>query len=70
MTGVRVEMVNGAKEGQDTAFVGLADGGSVTADAVVVATDGPCARQLLSSHLEASPSKPQAGVGTSCLYYR
>lgn len=64
-----VQEVRGAKNGKP-AFVRLRSGETITADAVVVATDGPQATHLLSGIIDDSPSKPEDGVGTSCLYYR
>ncbi|GBF94145.1 hypothetical protein Rsub_07132 [Raphidocelis subcapitata] len=53
------------------ARVSLADGRSVEARrGVVVATEGPEAQRLLGAALKASPSKPEGGVGTCCLYFR
>ena len=69
MAGVAAEVVTPARDGS-AAFVGLASGESMTAEAVVVATEGPVAAQLLSTRADASPSKPEGGVGTNCLYYR
>ncbi len=37
---------------------------------VVVAVDGPAARELLGSALDAEPSQPGPGVGTCNLYFR
>ena len=53
-----------------TVTLSLADKKSLTARAVVVATEGPAALRLLGKALEAAPSKEQNGVGTCCLYFR
>ena len=60
-----------SSSGSGGALVRLADGTTVSARrGVVVATDGPAAARLLGSSLEATPSKPDPGVGTCCLYFR
>lgn len=52
-------------------MVHMQDGKSFKArKGVVVATDGPTAQSLLGKALTANPSKPEAGVGTCCLYFR
>ena len=67
--GVKVRAVESHSGGG--AAVRLDDGKLVTASkGVVVATDGPAAQQLLGKALSANPSKPEAGVGTCCLYFR
>ena len=58
------------REKDGTVSVRLAKGSPLTARSVVVATEGPSARQLLGAALEAAPSKQQDGVGTCCLYFR
>ncbi|KAK9807377.1 hypothetical protein WJX73_009272 [Symbiochloris irregularis] len=68
-TGQAVQEVRPAADGRP-ASVTLKGGQSIAADAVVVATEGPTAAKLLSSSAQASPSKPEPGVGTACLYYR
>ena len=68
-TGVRVQGVEAHSSGGAT--VQLEHGQSIHArKAVVVATDGPAAQKLLGKVLNANPSKPEAGVGTCCLYFR
>ena len=68
-TGVSVQAVESRSSGGAT--VRFEGGKSVTARrAVVVATDGPAAQQLLGKAITANPSKPEAGVGTCCLYFR
>jgi len=49
--------------------VSLDDGSSITAGAVVVATDAPQAQRILGSRLEAAPSTAKDPVGTCCLYF-
>jgi phytoene dehydrogenase-like protein len=49
--------------------VTMPDGSVLTAKAVVVATEGPAANQLLGSSLASAPSKDSAPVGTCCLYF-
>lgn len=67
--GVKVQAVEAQSSGG--AIVRLEGGKCLTArKAVVVATDGPAAQQLLGKALSADPSKPEAGVGTCCLYFR
>ncbi|GIL82041.1 hypothetical protein Vretimale_1587 [Volvox reticuliferus] len=49
----------------------LADGTKLTARrGVVVAVEGPEASRILGGALQSSPSKPDPGVGTCCLYFR
>ncbi len=68
--GMRASSVQAADRGRP-ATVRLADGGEVAARrGVVVATDGPAAAALLGSALADSPSKPEQGVGTACVYFR
>ncbi|KAG1672459.1 hypothetical protein FOA52_013245 [Chlamydomonas sp. UWO 241] len=66
----RVAVVEGQREGA-CASVTTADGETVTArKGVIVASDGPEAQRLLGDALaKAGASKPQPGVGTSCLYF-
>ncbi|KAL6748117.1 oxidoreductase-like protein [Haematococcus lacustris] len=65
----RVLQVEGQRAGQ-AARVRLAGGGEVAARrGVVVAVEGPEALRLLGPALQASPSKPEPGVGTCCLYF-
>ena len=66
--GCAVKEVTTQKDG--TVTLSLADKKSLTAKAVVVATEGPAALRLLGKALEAAPSKEQNGVGTCCLYFR
>ena len=48
----------------------LQGGGTVTAArGVIVAADGPAAVRLLGEPLHSSPSKPNDGVGTACVYF-
>ncbi|GLC46739.1 hypothetical protein PLESTB_001358300 [Pleodorina starrii] len=62
--GARVDSVRGKE-------VTLADGSKITARrGVVVAVEGPEASRILGPALQSSPSKPQPGVGTCCLYFR
>ena len=68
-TGLKVKAVESTSGSGNT--VQLEDGSSVSARrGVVVATDGPTAQQLLGKALSESPSKPEAAVGTCCLYFR
>ena len=53
-----------------TVSLSLADKRTMTASAVVVATEGPTALRLLGQALQAAPSKQENGVGTCCLYFR
>ncbi|KAI8473014.1 MAG: hypothetical protein J3K34DRAFT_453716 [Monoraphidium minutum] len=67
--GAKVERIEPGSGGAPARVV-LSDGRSVAARrGVVVATEGPEAARLLGERLQASPSKPQAGVGTCCLYF-
>ncbi|EFJ49392.1 hypothetical protein VOLCADRAFT_80651 [Volvox carteri f. nagariensis] len=51
--------------------VTLADGTKLTARrGVVVAVEGPEAGRILGGALQSSPSKPEPGVGTCCVYFR
>lgn len=52
------------------AVVTLADGSSISAQAVVVAVEGPEAARLLGAALQGAPSKAATGVGTCCLYFK
>lgn len=66
---MKVKAVNSLSSGGSE--VHLEDGTSLLArKAAVVATDGPTAKGLLGDALSESPSKPEAGVGTCCLYFR
>lgn len=56
-------------EASSSPTVTLADGSVLSASAVVVATEGPKAAELLGSMLSAAPSKQGPGVGTCCLYF-
>jgi len=49
--------------------VTMADGNVLTAKAIVVATEGPVAKQLLGFSLASAPSSDAAPVGTCCLYF-
>ena len=51
-------------------IVTLADGSCVAAArGVIVAVDGPAAARLLGTAMGGLPSKAEAGVGTSCVYF-
>ena len=60
---------NGQGRPENRACVVLHNGQKLCADAVIVAAEGPEAAKLLGSALLASPSKPERGVGTCCLYF-
>jgi len=52
------------------AQVSMEGGGSIAAArGVIVAADGPAAARLLGDSLHSSPSKPDDGVGTACVYF-
>ena len=52
------------------ATVTLADGSCVAAArGVIVAADGPAAARILGSAFGDAPSKAEAGVGTTCVYF-
>jgi len=55
--------------GNDHVTVSLDNGSSITAGAVVVATDAPQAQRILGAKLDAAPSTTKDPVGTCCLYF-
>ncbi|KAG2482905.1 hypothetical protein HYH03_018187 [Edaphochlamys debaryana] len=62
--GARVDSVSGKS-------VRLADGTALTARrGVVVAVEGPEAGRMLGGAMQSTPSKPEPGVGTCCLYFK
>ena len=73
LSGRRVEKVNPAVDIHVLPSITLSDHETPISakKAVVVATDGPSALEILDRNLLAgAPSKESDGVGTCCLYFR
>ena len=67
--GTPAASVSAAEDGS-SAEVSLEGGGRIAAArGVIVAADGPVAVRLLGDALHSSPSKPDTGVGTACVYF-
>jgi len=68
-TGAKVDKVVAASGGSPARVVVAGSGEVVASKGVVVAVEGPEAMRLLGATLQASPSKPEPGVGTANLYF-
>ncbi|GAX76829.1 hypothetical protein CEUSTIGMA_g4275.t1 [Chlamydomonas eustigma] len=69
--GAHVSSVTGCSPSGECPYVLLADGSTIRAKrGVIVATNGPEAKRLLSGVMQAAPSKDASGVGTCCLYFK